>query len=74
MPVAESVKAWWDTEWPAITQQPEYYSYVDNVQTADDATLAIPMDVVTTIASNNTSMMGLNNNYNGGRLVIAYAD
>ena len=72
MPVANSVKTWWSSEWPQITQEPEYYSYVNKGSSSGSPAPSIPAATVSVIAVNDTDLLGLNNNYNGARLAIAY--
>lgn len=70
---ASSVKDWWSTEWPAIDQAPEYYSYASSVSGSDATAPALPATAVAVIVSNSTEDLGLNNYYNTGRLVNAFA-
>jgi len=73
MPVANSVKEWWSAQWPAITQEPEYSSYCSAGSFKDSPAPTITTAAaVSAIAANDTDLLGLNNNYNGARLAIAY--
>ena len=72
---SSSVKAWWDIEWPAIEKEPEYYSYVSSVTSSSSnaSPAALPAASVAVVVTNATENFGLNNYYNTGRLVNAYA-
>lgn len=68
------MKDWW-TYWPAIQYEPEYSSYVGSVtkETSNDHPETLKAASVAVIASNDTENLGLNNFYNTGRLVNAFA-
>ena len=69
------MKDWWGEQWPAIQEEPEYYSYVTSVTSSSSnaSPAALPAASVAVVVTNATENFGLNNYYNTGRLVNAYA-